>query len=527
MDILKAFELTDDTININIRGTPNKPLFQASQIGALLGIAKIRNTIQDFDDDEKVAHIMGTHGGPQNVLFLTEMGLYRLLGMSRKPIARTFQKWVCNVLIEIRETGRYELQQQREIDKKLAEHKERLAIHNKLLNAFSKKNVVYLAWLENLEEEYYVIKIGSTADLDSRVSNIVRDFGICMLLDVFEVNYYTKCERACHDDNRIKQFKYIEMINNKNTSTETYKVNNEIYEEVLKIVKDYQQLYSQICYADILEIEKVKLQRKQIELEIAITKSNTINNVEAPFVGSETVEDTSSDSDMSVEHLIKIRKSTRSPRVQKYEPISNSNDFILMKTYDCIIEVIRENDGFSASGLKAACHNNTLYKGFRWLLLDRNKEVKHYNIPPTVNIREVSHELVAMLNLERTQILQVFPSIKHASDARHFKSLAGISKAIKNNSLSSGHYWKRYHDCDEVLKVEYEKHNTLPEKPAKVNGVRVQQISMSKDKKVIKEFSSISDITKQFQMSRSSLKNASKNNTPHNGYYWKVIGGNN
>jgi prophage antirepressor-like protein len=524
MDLLKAFKLDNENVQINIRGTPNKPIFQANQIGTLLGIVQIHNTIRDFDEDEKVSHTVSTLGGPQKTLFLTEMGLYRLLGMSRKPIARTFQKWVCSVLIEIRETGKYELQQQREIDKQLAKHQERLAIHNKLLNAFTKKNVIYLVWLENLEEKYYVIKIGSTADLESRVTNIVSDFGNCMLLDVFEVNYYTKCERACHDDKRIKQFKYIEIINNKNTSTETYKVDNEIYNEVLKVVKEYQELYSKICYTEILEIEKIKLQRKQIEFEIAKTKNNTRVNDDPPFVGIEDYEESSSDSDMSVEHFIKIRKSTRSPRVQKYEPIPNSNDFKLIQTYDSIIVVIRENDSFSTGGLKPACHNNTLYRGFRWFLLDRDKEIKHYNIPPTVNIREVSHELVAMLNLDKNQILHVFPSIKHASEARHFKSLAAISKAIKNNSLSSGHFWKRYHDCDEVLKVEYEKHNTLPEKPPKANGVRVQQISMSKEKKVLKEFLSISDVTKQFQMSRCSLKNASKNNTPHNGYYWKVIG---
>jgi prophage antirepressor-like protein len=530
MDLLKAFNIADENVQINIRGTPNKPLFQANQIGTMLGIAKIHNTIRDFDEDEKDTHTVGTLGGPQNVTFLTEMGLYRLLGMSRKPIARTFQKWVCNVLIEIRENGKYELQQQNEIDRKLSKQQERLAIHNKLFSAFDKKKVVYTCWLEDLDEEFSVIKIGHTDELSSRVPNIITNLGNCKLIDVFEVDYNKKCERKTHDDPRIFQFKYKDIINNKNTSTETYKVNNEIYKEVLKVIHEKKEYYSKIDYVEILEIEKIKLKRKELEFEIAKTKSVVIsdegsssNNIEENM--SVIIDDSSSDSDsdISVEHMIKTRKQTRSPRIQQYEPIPKSNEFRLIKTYESIIDVIRDNEEFSKGGLKPACINNTLYKGFRWFSLDRQKDIKEYKIPPTTDIREVSRELVAMLNIDKNKIVQVFPSIKDASEARHFRSLAAICKAIKNGSQSSGHYWIRYNDCVEKLKVEYEKDNILPEKPPKVNGVRVQQISMEKDRKVIKEYTSISDVTTKFQMSRTSLKNANKNNTPHNGYFWKII----
>ena len=44
------------------------------------------------------------------MMFLTEEGLYRLLMISRKPIARPFQKWVTKVLVAIRENGKYELE---------------------------------------------------------------------------------------------------------------------------------------------------------------------------------------------------------------------------------------------------------------------------------------------------------------------------------------------------------------------------------------------------------------------------------
>jgi prophage antirepressor-like protein len=63
----------------------------------------------DFDESEKVVHSMNTLGGTQEVTFLTEKGLYKVLFRSRKPIAQKFQNWVCEVVKEIRVTGIYNI----------------------------------------------------------------------------------------------------------------------------------------------------------------------------------------------------------------------------------------------------------------------------------------------------------------------------------------------------------------------------------------------------------------------------------
>jgi hypothetical protein len=55
MDILKAFSLLDTEYQINIQGTLEDPLFQANQIGKLLGIISIKDNIKDFTEDEKGA----------------------------------------------------------------------------------------------------------------------------------------------------------------------------------------------------------------------------------------------------------------------------------------------------------------------------------------------------------------------------------------------------------------------------------------------------------------------------------------
>jgi prophage antirepressor-like protein len=93
---------------VRVVGTPEAPLFVAADVGECLGIAKVRNTLDAFPDDEKGAHTVGTPGGAQQMLCLTEPGLYRLIFISRQERAETFRRWVLHdVLPAIRRTGHY------------------------------------------------------------------------------------------------------------------------------------------------------------------------------------------------------------------------------------------------------------------------------------------------------------------------------------------------------------------------------------------------------------------------------------
>jgi prophage antirepressor-like protein len=81
----------------------------ALDVGNVLGIVKVRNTLDDWPDDEKALHTVGTLGGPQDVITLNEPGLYRLIFASRKPEAEAFKRWILHeVLPMIRRTGGYQ-----------------------------------------------------------------------------------------------------------------------------------------------------------------------------------------------------------------------------------------------------------------------------------------------------------------------------------------------------------------------------------------------------------------------------------
>ena len=72
------------------------------------------------------------------------------------------------------------------------------------------------------------------------------------------------------------------------------------------------------------------------------------------------------------------------------------------------------------------------------------------------------------------------------------------------------------------MKDEYLKKKSLPEKHVHASSVSVKQIDPITNNE-IKTFNSVTDVILQFQMSRTSLKRASVNDTVHNGFIWKII----
>ena len=174
MDIVKAFNTNDLHTEIVIKGTVNDPLFRASDIGVVLELSNIRMSIADFDESEKVVSTTDTLGGTQEVTFLTEKGLYKVLFRSRKPIAQKFQNWVCDVIKEIRVTGIYNMQ--KEIDKKQEElaslettkEKEKSHAVEQVIIAQFPQNTecVYFGTIDNTNEKgEKLIKFGISNDL--------------------------------------------------------------------------------------------------------------------------------------------------------------------------------------------------------------------------------------------------------------------------------------------------------------------------------------------------------------------------
>jgi hypothetical protein len=212
-------------------------------------------------------------------------------------------------------------------------------------------------------------------------------------------------------------------------------------------------------------------------------------------------------------------KSCKGPLVQQYDPFTMQ----LIKTFNGYIDAVREVNSTSAAGIRAAVKARSVYNGFRWFTIARDAEPVQYEIPPTVEIQRSRRGLIAMLDLDQAHILKVYDSVNSASKEQKFSSGAAISKAINSNTKSGNKYWRRWEDCNDEQQREYLEHNELPEVMEIASGsVKINQYHPV-SKEFIKTFNSITDITKEYQMSRASLFKAIKSKKQFKGFIWNYI----
>lgn len=86
----------------SVYGTVEEPLFRAKDVAEWLDITNVSQMVQSVDEDEKGICNVYTLGGNQDVLFLTENGVYKVFMLSRKPVAKEFKKEVKKMLHALR-----------------------------------------------------------------------------------------------------------------------------------------------------------------------------------------------------------------------------------------------------------------------------------------------------------------------------------------------------------------------------------------------------------------------------------------
>ena len=102
--------------NFRIYGTFENPLFLAKDVAEWIEHSKVSIMLESVDDDEKIKKICEVNNSyftsfkarkTQEMWFLTENGLYEVLMLSRKPIAKQFKKEVKKILHQLRTKGGY------------------------------------------------------------------------------------------------------------------------------------------------------------------------------------------------------------------------------------------------------------------------------------------------------------------------------------------------------------------------------------------------------------------------------------
>ncbi len=189
----------------------------------------------------------------------------------------------------------------------------------------------------------------------------------------------------------------------------------------------------------------------------------------------------------------------RGPKVQRYSP----NGEGLMDTYSGFTDAARDLtlDNPVAPMIREAAKNKTIYKGFRWAMLDRAlDDTTVQQIGETLQSKQVKTGAIAMLHLNKTHIVEVFPDMSAASEARGFASCSAISTALRNQKPSSGHYWSSWYDCSDELKAQYLTTHKLPPPRLRVNAELIEQVHPL-TQTVLKTYASIAHVQREMRVS--------------------------
>lgn len=90
---------------IQVYGSFDNPLFLAKEVAQWIEHSNPRQMIASLVESEKGVISIDTLGGPQQLVAVTEDGLYEVLMLSRKPIAKEFKNGVKQMLRDMRKHG--------------------------------------------------------------------------------------------------------------------------------------------------------------------------------------------------------------------------------------------------------------------------------------------------------------------------------------------------------------------------------------------------------------------------------------
>ena len=545
MEIVKAFNSNELHTEIIIRGTHEEPLFRASDIGEILEICNIRTSIQQFDDTERHVHTMDTSTGPKQVTFLTEKGLYKVLFKSRKPIAEKFQNWVCEVVKELRLKGIYDLQQQLEQskveiiqieDKKKKEYEQQLAKEKilerekVLLKEFETIGAIfYIIKVKTLENGQYIVKVGERRiGILARYKEHKYKYEECLLLDCFLVNKSKDFETFIKENEYIRPSKVTDLPGHL-TEQELFLIGKNLsYKTLLNLVNNNKKYFND----NNNEVKKLELELEILKIkENLTTQSNNDNEILKELLkivntlnskitnlektNKEILEKLNSQQTKLVtgfsEPLV-----TLGPRLQKINP----ETLQLVKVYETIAECMKENTAIKRPSINKAIDENTIYHGFRWLLVDRSLDPNIIiNIQPTKITRAQNIGYIAKLNKEKTEILNVYLDRKNAAAENEYLSYSALDNPVKNYTITNGHYYVLYDSCEEDLREEFVIKNGNKEPILYKNGVG----QYNAENVLVQEFICKYDCIKSLHISDKTLEKALTKNILYNGTYFRFL----
>jgi hypothetical protein len=440
-----------------------------------------------------------------------------------------------NIMFEVTKEECDELKQQlnqieniknKEMEEKLINQKA-LDIEIFLLKQYATAgNMIYIIKVKNNDDGTYVVKIG-----ESR-KGITERYNECktkhknskiLLLKCFSVDKCKDFESFLHSHSDIHP--------NKCTTIEGHEKDNELfligknltYQTLIKIINDNINNYNYRVCELLSEIENLKLKNNghsinsdnELLKELITTNKILTNKVNSLEKSIQQIMNKLNEKDSKVVTGFNQQMPHLGPRLQKINP----ETLQLVKVYESVTDSMNEDKNIKRPSISKAVEENTIYCGFRWLLVERNLDPNIiYDIEPTKQTKVQNLGYIAKLNNDKTEIINVFLDRKAAAQLNGYISLSALDNPVKNNTITNGHYYMLYDNCEADLIKNFEDVNGEP--LLYKNGIGQYDLNNN----LVKDFSCKYDVIRELKMSDKTLAKALINNVPYNNYYYKALG---
>lgn len=426
-----------------------------------------------------------------------------------------------------------------QLENKDLEHKKKIQLERQeiLLKEYSSiGSIVYIVKVKSYDDGKYVIKIGeSRIGIKERFYEHKSNYEEILLLDCFSVQKSKDFESFLHNHKDIKPSK-IRNLEGHEKKNELFLIGEKLtYQTILNIISYNIKNYN---YTSQNDIEKEKINNENFKIIENISVNENFMNLTKDFFIKLTKELSDQNNNLlneinelkqsNKDILEKLNTLTQKTTTNFNEPLGtlgpklqkiNPETLQLVKVYESVTELMKENIKFKRPSINKACVNNTIYHGFRWMLVNRDLDANIItNIKPTKEIKTQNIGYIAKVNKEKTEIINVYLDRKTAVKYNNYKSNSSLDNPVKNMTLSNGYYYILYDNCENNLKRDFETKYGSP--ILYKNGIGQYDI----DNKLVKEFICKYDCSKILTIGDKSLTKSLNTNMVYNNHYYRYLG---
>jgi hypothetical protein len=387
-------------------------------------------------------------------------------------------------------------------------------------------SLVYIVRIKEGDNGTYIIKIGeSRKGIKNRLTEFKQKYGNqVLILECFPVHDSAGLEKHLHHHPEIHPHQ-VKNLEGHETEQELFLMGGTLtYQRLLDIIDTCQSQFNN----PIAENERLKLEVEQLRNQPSTSApmdhtilQEILKTNQLLLQKVQTLESTIKVMDTRL-NAMQTKTTTAcsqpdphlGPRLQKIHP----ETLQILHVYETVTECMKEDHAMKRPSINKAVRENTIYRGFRWQLVDRELDPNTaQTLVPTKATKPQKNGYVAKVNQEQTEILHVYLDRKTAAQVNNYPSIASLDNAVKNHTIKDGHYYQLYEECDALKTRFQEKHGTIVLYHDGIGQYDSQQ-------KRIAEFTSRFECTARAGISQKSLAKVLDKPLLYKEWYFKSLG---